>query len=70
MPFLDVQGLSKSYRMGGRTLAVLRGLELAVEPGEMVAIVGASESARVLCYTFSGASTVLRRVAFTPTGWS
>ena len=42
MPFLDVHGLSKSYRMGGRTLAVLRGLELAVEPGEMVAIVGAS----------------------------
>ena len=42
MPFLDVQGLSKSYRMRGRTLPVLRELDLAVEAGEMVAIMGAS----------------------------
>ena len=42
MPFLDVQGLSKSYRMRGRTLPVLRDLDLAVEAGEMVAIMGAS----------------------------
>ena len=42
MSFLDVQGLSKSYRVGERTLPVLRDLDLAVESGEMVAIVGAS----------------------------
>ena len=42
MPFLDVRGLSKSYSMGGRTLPVLRGLDLTVETGEMVAIMGAS----------------------------
>ena len=42
MAFLDVQELSKSYRMGGRTLPVLRDLDLVVEAGEMVAIVGAS----------------------------
>ena len=42
MAFLDVQGLSKSYRMGGRTLPVLCDLDLAVEAGEMVAIMGAS----------------------------
>ena len=42
MPFLDVRGLSKSYRMGGRTLPVLRDLDLTVETGEMVAIMGAS----------------------------
>lgn len=42
MPFLDVQGLSKSYGMGGRTLPVLRDLDLTVEAGAMVAIVGAS----------------------------
>lgn len=42
MPFLEVRGLSKSYRVGGRALPVLRGLDLAVERGEMVAVTGAS----------------------------
>ena len=42
MPFLDVRGLSKSYSMGGSTLPVLRDLDLTVETGEMVAIMGAS----------------------------
>ena len=42
MRFLDVRGLSKSFLMGGRTLPVLRDLDLAVESGEMVAIMGAS----------------------------
>ena len=42
MPFLAVRGLSKSYRMGDRELTVLRDLDLDVEAGEMVAIVGAS----------------------------
>ena len=42
MPFLDVCGLAKSYTVGDRSLPVLRGLDLAVERGEMVAIVGAS----------------------------
>lgn len=42
MAFLDVRGLSKSYRMGGRRLRVLRDLDLTVESGEMVAIMGAS----------------------------
>lgn len=42
MPFLEVRGLSKAYRVGGRVLPVLRGLEMTVDAGEMVAIVGAS----------------------------
>jgi lipoprotein-releasing system ATP-binding protein len=42
MPFIDVCGLAKSYAVGDRYLPVLRGLDLAVERGEMVAIVGAS----------------------------
>lgn len=42
MPFLAVRGLSKSYRMRDRVLPVLRDLDLDVEAGEMVAIVGAS----------------------------
>jgi len=42
MAFLAVSGLEKSYPVAGRMLPVLRGLDLSVEKGEMVAIVGAS----------------------------
>jgi len=42
MPFLEASGLVKSYAVGGRSLVVLRDLELTVAAGEMVAIVGAS----------------------------
>jgi len=40
--FLDVRALSKTFTVGDRRLPVLRELDLAVERGEMVAIVGAS----------------------------
>ena len=42
MPFLEALGIVKSYPVGGRSLTVLRDLELTVTAGEMVAIVGAS----------------------------
>jgi len=42
MPFIEVSGLTKSYEVGGRRLAVLKGLDVSLERGEMVAIVGAS----------------------------
>src|ERR1700681_1052441 len=42
MPFLEARGLVKSYPVGGHSLTVLRDLDLTVESGEMVAIVGAS----------------------------
>jgi lipoprotein-releasing system ATP-binding protein len=42
MPFIEVQDLSKSYPVGGTRLSVLRDLDMSVERGEMVAIVGAS----------------------------
>ena len=42
MPFLDARGLTKSYPVGGRMLTVLSDLNLQVEAGEMVAIMGAS----------------------------
>ena len=42
MPFLEASGLVKSYPVGGQPLTVLRDLELQVEAGEMLAIVGAS----------------------------
>jgi lipoprotein-releasing system ATP-binding protein len=42
MSFVTVAALDKSYRAPTQTLRVLRGLDLSVERGEMVAIVGAS----------------------------
>jgi lipoprotein-releasing system ATP-binding protein len=42
MPFLVAEGIAKSYQVGQSSLSVLRDLDLSVEPGEMLAIVGAS----------------------------
>jgi len=42
MPLVEARGVRKTYVAAGRPLTVLRDLDLAVEPGEMVAIVGAS----------------------------
>jgi lipoprotein-releasing system ATP-binding protein len=42
MPFVEALGIVKSYPVGGQLLIVLRDLDLRVEAGEMVAIVGAS----------------------------
>ena len=40
--FLEARGIVKSYTVGGTVLTVLRDLDLQVDSGEMVAIVGAS----------------------------
>jgi lipoprotein-releasing system ATP-binding protein len=42
MSFLEARAIVKSYPVGGASLTVLRDLDLVVEAGEMVAIVGAS----------------------------
>ena len=42
MAFLEAHGVTKSYTVGTTLLTVLRDLDLMVEAGEMVAIVGAS----------------------------
>jgi len=42
VPFLEARGVHKSYLAGARTVPVLRELDLSVDVGEMVAIVGAS----------------------------
>ena len=42
MSFLEARGIVKTYMVGGTSLAVLRDLDLQVDAGEMVAIVGAS----------------------------
>ena len=42
MSFLEARGIVKRYAVGGNDLNVLRDLDLTVEAGEMVAIMGAS----------------------------
>src|SRR5438067_705039 len=42
MALVDARGIVKSYDVTGRSLVVLRDLDLQVDAGEMVAIVGAS----------------------------
>lgn len=42
MPLVEVSGLAKSYPVRQERLAVLASLDLSVERGEMVAVVGAS----------------------------
>ncbi|MCA1651275.1 MAG: ABC transporter ATP-binding protein [Acidobacteria bacterium] len=42
MPFIAVSGLTKRYTVGTSPLVVLRDLDLSVDKGEMIAVVGAS----------------------------
>jgi lipoprotein-releasing system ATP-binding protein len=42
MALLEARGIRKSYPVGGVPLTVLRDLDLSVDAGEMVAIIGAS----------------------------
>jgi lipoprotein-releasing system ATP-binding protein len=42
MAFLEARGVVKNYVVGGTPLTVLRDLDLLVDAGEMVAVVGAS----------------------------
>jgi lipoprotein-releasing system ATP-binding protein len=42
MAFLEAHGIVKSYAHRGNTLSILRDLDISLEAGEMVAIVGAS----------------------------
>lgn len=42
MSFLEARGIVKRYSVGGNGLTVLRDLDLTVEAGEMLAIMGAS----------------------------
>ena len=45
-PILEVANLTTTFRLGGREVAAVRDLDLAVGVGETVALVGASGSGK------------------------
>lgn len=45
-PVVDARGVSKTYPSGAGQVHALRGIDLRVDRGEMVAVVGPSGSAR------------------------
>jgi lipoprotein-releasing system ATP-binding protein len=59
MPFITVSGLNKSYSVVGNRLHVLRDLDLSVEQGEMLAIMGASGVGKsTLLHVLGGLDTI------------
>ncbi|HCC64309.1 MAG TPA: macrolide ABC transporter ATP-binding protein, partial [Flavobacteriales bacterium] len=43
---IDLLGITKTYTTGAQSLQVLKGVDLAVETGELVAIMGSSGSGK------------------------
>lgn len=59
MPFVTARGLNKYYAVADRRLHVLRDLDLSVERGEMVAIMGASGVGKsTLLHVLGGLDTI------------
>ena len=59
-PVVDIRGLTRSFEQGGVRIDVLRGVDLQVRPGEIVALLGPSGS---------GKSTMLQAVGLLEGGF-
>lgn len=59
-PVVKLTGLTRSFEQGGERIDVLRGIDLAIQPGEIVALVGPSGS---------GKSTMLQAVGLLEGGF-
>ena len=58
-PLIEALGIDKRYRVGGGGVSVLKGLDLTVELGEMVAVVGASGVGKsTLLHVLGGLDTI------------
>jgi len=60
-PVVELKGVHKSYRLGGRDLAVLKGVTLAIGRGEYVAVMGPSGSGKSTLLNIIGLLDVVDR---------
>jgi len=51
---IALEGITKAYKMGKRDLVVLKGINLQVKQGELVAIMGASGSGKSTLLNIAG----------------